>query len=342
MKLTGARLDRFLKSPDTGVPLVLIYGPDGGLVRERAEGLVRAVVGDSRDPFRVAELRARDIAADGASLADEIGAMALTGGRRVVRIRDGADSVTAAIEALRALPAIESLLVVEAGELAPRSSLRKFFESATDGAAIACYSDGASDIEGLARAILAARDIRISRDAMAFLTAHLGSDREVSRRELEKLGDYMGGPGEVGLEDAAACIGDSAATSIDAVVMAAADGDHAGLETTLARVHDEGTSPVAILRAVGRHFQRLHFAGGLAAGGDILAAMAKLRPPVFFAHRDRFAAQARSWHGDAVVAALEWITEAEAECKSSGVPAAAVCHRLLMRLTATARRGRRR
>ena len=342
MKLTGARLERFLEKPDSGIPLVLLYGPDRGLVRERAEALVRAVVDDPHDPFRIAEVSGRDLTGDAARLTDEVGAIAMTGGRRVVRLRDATDSHTGAIKELLDLAAIDSLVIVDSGDLAPRSSLRKLFETSDRCGAVPCYSDGATDIQGLARKVLGARDIRIDADAMAFVVGHLGSDREVSRRELEKLADYTGDGGQVTLADVMACIGDSAATSVDSVVLAAADGNFSVLELSLARVNDEGTSPIAILRAAARHWQRLHFVSGLMDSGlDVRSAMGKLRPPVFFFHADRFAGQARAWNLAALADAMEWITEAECDCKTGGMPAELLCHRVLMRLAGAARRGRR-
>ncbi len=43
MKITTARVERFLRRPDPAVVCTLVYGPDQGLVRERAETLVRHV-----------------------------------------------------------------------------------------------------------------------------------------------------------------------------------------------------------------------------------------------------------------------------------------------------------
>ena len=59
MKLGGAQVERFLARPDPARPVTLVYGPDEGLVRERVERLIRAVLEDPRDPFRTSELTAR-------------------------------------------------------------------------------------------------------------------------------------------------------------------------------------------------------------------------------------------------------------------------------------------
>ena len=37
--LRGKEIDSYLARPDPGRPIILLYGPDAGLVRERAEAL---------------------------------------------------------------------------------------------------------------------------------------------------------------------------------------------------------------------------------------------------------------------------------------------------------------
>jgi DNA polymerase-3 subunit delta len=91
VKLAAGQVDGFLRRPDPQIRAVLLFGPDAGLVRERADTVARAVCPDLRDPFRVAELTAATLAADPARLADEAAQISLMAGRRVVRLRDASD-----------------------------------------------------------------------------------------------------------------------------------------------------------------------------------------------------------------------------------------------------------
>mgnify|MGYP000483554667 CR=1 FL=1 len=62
--LKGKAIKAFLSRRDKSVSAVLIYGPDGGLVRERTEILARSVVEDLKDPFNFIELSDADIKAE--------------------------------------------------------------------------------------------------------------------------------------------------------------------------------------------------------------------------------------------------------------------------------------
>ncbi|MCZ8150249.1 MAG: DNA polymerase III subunit delta, partial [Roseomonas sp.] len=77
-KLDARRAGAVLADPGP-YRAILLHGDDAGLVRERAEGLVRAVLGGRMDdPFRLAELNREEAAKPGA-LAGEAAALAMTG-----------------------------------------------------------------------------------------------------------------------------------------------------------------------------------------------------------------------------------------------------------------------
>jgi DNA polymerase-3 subunit delta len=344
MKLAAGRIDAFLRRPDPAVRAVLIYGPDRGLVRERADGLSRLLLGDPPDPFRLCELSPASLKDDPVRLADEMASLSFTGGLRVVRLRDAADAATAAIgAALETAAGAEALLIAEAGDLAKRSPLRGLFETAGNAVVIPCYADDEQSLAALAAAMLAEAGLSLSPDASACLTASLGGDRAMSRGEIEKLILYMraGGSSTVGLDDVQACIGDSREASLDAVVMAAHGGDVAALDRALDLAYASGMHPVGVLRAAARHLQRLHLAASLvAAGKSAPEALAALRPPVFYKLQDGFRAQLRLWPPARLAQALGLVTQAELECKATGAPAEALCARVLWQIAVAARRPR--
>ena len=340
VKVTAGRVDAVLGNPGPDIPVLLIYGPDSGLVRERADRAVSAVLGGEDDPFRLANLVAGEIAKDPAKLADEMAAQSLIGGRRAIRVRAAADSLTGTLKPILESPGKDAnLLVIEAGELTPRSSLRKLCEGAKSAAAIACYPPEPEAIAGLVREMLSKADISLTREAEDFLAGSLAADRALVRREAEKLIAYAGESGSIDLEAAEACIGDSAERSLDDLVLAAGDGDAATVDGAAQRLFSEGMSPVAILRAAQRHFGRLHLANCRVASGDRPDnVMKSLRPPVFFKAQPRFRRQLDGWRRDRLQEVLERLAQAEAECKRPAMPAETICARTMLQVASLGRR----
>lgn len=333
MKIAANRVGSFVEKPDAKARVLVVFGPDGGQVQEVAARLARSVVPDLNDPFRVAELTPAVLKADPARLSDEAAAMSLTGGRRVVRIRDADESLVPLLKAFLANPVGDALIVLAAGDLGSRSALRKLAEEAANAAALSCYRDEAGGLGAVIRETLGGFGLTAEPDAMAYLTEHLGGDRLLTRRELERLALFAMGAGRVTVDDAIACIGDGSAISMEELAFATADGDHAAADRLLDRLMREGTSPVGIVRGVMSHFQRLHLvSGAMVAGRTAEQAMAMLRPPVFYKRTQRFRAQLRAWPPDRAAQALEMLTAAEIDCKSTGLPDKQICGRVLLQI----------
>ena len=257
MIVKPADAERYAARPPEGIVAILVFGPDQGLVRERAEKLAKTVVPDLADPFRVAELDEATLSSDPARLADEAAALSMLGGRRVVRVRGAGNGLAKLFEAFLDDPKGDALVVVEGGDLAKSASLRSVFEEADNAAAIACYADSARDIADVVRETLKADSLTITADALDEAVAVLGSDRGVTRREIEKLALYAHGQGRVTIEDVRAVVGDESEARTEEVCDAAGEGDMARLDRALERLWITGMSPIAVVRTSLSHFQRL-------------------------------------------------------------------------------------
>jgi len=317
---------------------VLLYGPDIGLVRERAEILAGTVCQDLKDPFRVADLSGAALAADPARLADEAAQMSLIGGRRVIRVHDAADRLAGLFAGFLDAAPGDGFIVVETGDLPGSSALRRVFDSSPRATAIGCYPDTPRDRAAVIRDTLRAHRITASGEATQYLIEHLGNDRLLTRAELEKLTLYAGDGGHVELDDVRLTIGDSAALATDDAVMGAAEGDAARVDRVLHRVLQEGESAVSVVRAMLRHLQRLHvLAARLAAGATVVEVVRTARPPIFFRQEDNFKRQLVLWNEAALRAQLERIAQAELHMKLTGLPAGTVCREALLAVAQAAR-----
>jgi DNA polymerase-3 subunit delta len=340
VKITARQIDGFLRNPPAELRGVLFYGPDVGLVRERSQIFSALFVEDPKDPFRHVDLEGKDIVKDPARLADESAAIAFGGGRRVILLRDGKDDLAEAVGDHLESGLGDAMVITIAGDLAPRSALRRTFEGADFGAAVPCYADENESLSQLAISVLREAGLEIERDALSRLVFQLGVDRRVSRQEVTKLALFKGnGPGTITIADVDEVIGDAAAHSLDDIALATASGSLATLDTCLARSFREGNESIAVLRAVSRHFQKLHLAGGYRDHGmDETSAMKKLRPPVFFKRTSAFSRQMRQWRGARLERAMTIISDAERECKMTGAPTDEICSRALFQVARAAQR----
>jgi DNA polymerase-3 subunit delta len=318
--------------------VALVYGPDTGLVQERAEKLLKTVTPDLTDPYNPVDLNEATLQADPARLADEAAAMSMMGGRRSVRVRGAGNDLAELFESFLDDPKGDALIVIEAGDLAKTSALRKIFDGHKTAAAIQCYPDSIRDLGDVVREALRAQGMSIAPDALEDAVSRLGSDRGVTRREIEKLALYMHGQKTVTLEDVRAVMGDEAEARSESACDAAGSGDMARLDRELERLWASDTQPAQVIRSAMGHFQRLILAKeGMARGEQLDAVMRKFFPPIHFSRADSFKAQARNWNAERLGDALDMLLEAEALSRTTAVPAHAVTGRTLLNIAALAK-----
>src|SRR5258705_3602220 len=137
--LRGKEIDAFLARPDSGRPIILLYGPDAGLVRERADALMASAVDDPNDPFSLVRLDGDELAAETSRLVDEAMTVPPFGGRRAIRVRAGSRNFASGVDTLADSAVKDCRIAIEAGELRPGSPLRQGCERAKTAVAIACY-----------------------------------------------------------------------------------------------------------------------------------------------------------------------------------------------------------
>jgi DNA polymerase-3 subunit delta len=338
MIVKSSEADRYVAHPPAQMLAALVFGPDQGLVRERAERLAKTVVPDLTNAFQVSELDEAALNADPARLADEAASISMTGGRRVVRVRGANNTLAKIFESFLDDPKGDALVVVEAGDLNKGAALRKVFEGADNAAAVPCYADSARDLADVVRNAMKAEGLTIGHDAVEDAVARLGSDRGITRRELEKLALYAQGRDKVTVEDVRAVMGDEAEARVEEVCDAAGEGDFKRLDLALSRLWAEDVSPIAVLRVAMGHFQRVAFAKVQSTRGETAdGAMRKLRPPVHFKRAPSFKMQISRWTEERLLDALDLLLETETLCKTTAMPAEAVCGRALFNIAAMAR-----
>ena len=338
MIVKSSEADRFIGRPPKDLVAALFFGPDQGMVRERAEALAKTIVPDLSDAFRVVELSEQVLNADSARLADEAAAISMLGGRRVVRVRGAGNGLAKLFEDFLEDPKGDALVVVEAGDLNKASALRKVFEEYDNAAAVQCYADSARDLSDVVRSALKAEGLTIEAEALDDAVSRLGADRGVTRREIEKLALYAHGKGRVELADVRAMIGDESEARTEEACDAAGEGDLKRLDLALERLWADDTSPAMLIRNGLSHFQRvLQVKLAHEKGEPVDSAMRRGWPQIHFSRTASFKAQVQRWSEEKLLDACDLLLETEEQTRTTGIPPQAVTGRCFFTIAAMAR-----
>ena len=337
--LRGRDVDLFLKAPDPARPIILLYGPDAGLVRERADALVASAVDDAHDPFSLVRMDGDELAAEPSRLVEEAMTIPMFGGRRAIRVRAGARNFATGVETLGEMPLKDCRIVIEAGELRPESPLRKICERAKTAVAIGCYPDTERDLAKLIDDEMRASNLRIATDARAGLMALLGGDRQASRNELKKLALYAHGAGEVTLDHVMAVVSDASDLKLDPIVDGAFAGQSALVETEFAKAMLAGTYPGMIISAAQRQAALLHRASLAVAEGTPASAVVESGfPRLHFSRKSNVETALRNFSTARLAAIIDQLATAALDMRKQSSLAAAIAQRALLSIAVNARR----
>lgn len=334
MKIAAKNIETFLKTPDSKALAILIYGPDSGLVRQRASILGKHIVEDLNDPFNAATLNNADLAQEPGRLSDEANTVSMMGGRRLIMIPDASDKLAASLNDYLENPNPEALVILQAGDLNPRSSLRKLCESAGNAAALPCYVDDERSLQRLIKDHMSAHQIRIEHDAVLWLSANINGDRLKVMQELDKLVIYKhGDPTPLNLEDVQICCGEAGTADIDQLLYSLGQRSKDAPLKALDRLFSDNVNFVIILRSLQEHFRKLSAVLSLqAAGQAIPEAMKTLGIRIFFKQESAFQAQLQRWSLQRLERVLDQLNQLEAACKKTGAPVETLCAQFILSL----------
>lgn len=330
--LKAHEVARFLARPDLGEGIFLAYGPDAGLVRETAQRLIRQLSGPDAESASVVTLDGSQLDADPALLAVEARTMSLFGGKRIIRVRGAGKSLVMTLTDLRDTPS-GAAIVLEAGNLAPRDALRALVEADKNGRALPCYPDSDETLQALIRETFNQNGIAIDGDVVATLREILGNDREITRRELEKLTLYAAGSKKLTREDVLLLCADNGMLAIDAILDATGSGHAEKLELALNRALSSAVDPQRLLAMSTIHFANLRrWRAEVDAGKAPRAVLEGQRPKPHFSRIGALEQQLRLWSDPALATAAARILQATADSRRRPALAEPALRRTLLAL----------
>lgn len=340
--LKGAEIERFVAEPDPRRPVILVYGPDMGLVSERARAIATRIAPDLDDPFSVTRIDGDVLASDPARLADEAGTVPMFGGRRLIWVKAGDKPIAAAVSPLLANPPEGATILIEAGDLKKSVALRSEAERASSAAVIACYADGEADLKRLAMEEAKQAWLQFEPQALALLVQYLGGDRAASRAEIRKICLYAHGTGTIRAADIIAVAGESLAMGVDEIIDAAFGGAPDEVDRLLLRAEAAGIAIPQIVAAASRHALAMHKVRLIVESGTpVRVAVERFEPPVFFRRKPAVERQLGLWTSTKLARIIQRLAEAGFETRAKAAIAPTLVGRLLISIASNARQGAR-
>lgn len=251
MAIASARdFEKSLPRSLAGSRLIVLYGDNFQAKLDLFRLVRKALSIEPDDPFRLVQLDGDTINSDPARLADEIGAISMFGGIRLIRAIVPARQIDNVLNQARGAPPGEWLLVVDVEDLDPSriSSLK----GAADVSLVACGSDNPGDFRSFVELELERSGLRLGENVLEYLIPLLGEDRAAARGELEKLSLLADSSRTISLDELKRVAADGTSVLSDEVAVAALSGNLSALAAALDRLQSTGADATGALGAASR------------------------------------------------------------------------------------------
>jgi DNA polymerase-3 subunit delta len=332
MKITPQQTNAWLQNIPASIRAVLLYGPNRGLVQMHSESLAKRWLGSGAAMFNFEQRSYSSASQDPAILASLVQLVPLGGGNICIRLTEASVNAPSPLQEILTSIPVGVLVIIEAGELPPSSSLRKCAEQSESIAAIACYYE-----EGAARqrhivTLLAEQGIQCDSAALGMLVDVLPEDQLAMQRELDKLITYLGSKRSCSMEDVERACCPTQAASLDHCAFAFLKQHPGDALNAMQLVFVEGHSSITLLRHLARKLLLLHeLQTKIHDGGESEdKAIAGARPPIFFRQQPQIKLALRQWDRTKIGQTLLAIQRLEHDCKYLGTPATQQCLHWLM------------
>lgn len=311
--------------------VICLYGDDNGLISQRAQTIVKDIVGKSEDPFQTVILDKQDHE----KLESEYSSISMLGGQRVIRVREVGEDIRKKLQQALTHKSDNILVLQTQNIVAPsRSSLCRFLGKQDGCALVKCYKETGYSLENTIRQTLAKHNVKMDKDATQFFLNRIDADNAIIRSELEKLLLYVHPAKEITIEDIRQSIGDSGVGRLDDVGYEALNGEVKAVTTSLSRVYLAGQNSISVIRTILGYMQRLQRIKAQQENGEPLPTLLK---SIYFMRRKCVANTLRRWSFSQLTHEIERMQDLEMSCKQTGAPAEALCrqHVLLLAIRAS-------
>lgn len=312
--LKAYQVDQFLKNSIVKSGAYLVYGSDFGLVHERSKKLCMPVNPNGQhvntNSSEITILEMDEIQANPEKLAIEVLTPSLFGDAAIIRIRNG-NKYLAPILGELLQSRLDVRIIIEAANLTKRDKLRVLIEESKQGWTLPSFADDTKSLNTLVAQFFQEQSVSISAEARTYLGSILGNDREITRRELEKLANFASEHKTLNLNDIESLCGDNSMIALDRLLDAIGLGNAMELEISLDRAYNSGLDSQVILLMTARHFNMLRtLRAKMNEGSSANAALASYYPKPHFTRLKLVERQISQWKEKSIANAAKRLFEA--------------------------------
>ena len=185
MKILSSNINKFINNLNPYKNPILLYGPDESLALYRSKLIIKSFFNKNTNrDTKIFDCKEKKLV----ELESAISVGSLFSDKEVLKIVNPGESLSGYFDILNSVYANKNILVVViAGELAPRSKIRTYFEKEKNCGTIACYKTDSSSLRKIIMDFAIQNNLKLESSSISYLIEVLGDNFQIILNELDKL-----------------------------------------------------------------------------------------------------------------------------------------------------------
>ena len=321
MKIKSENFINFIDNNTNNYKIILLYGPNGGLVNLLFNNALKALSIDIKDPFNVSKFFGQNILDDPSLILDTISTFSITSDKRIVLLdlcnaslkKEIIDNIIFSISN----KIDKYLIIMKADNLGTQNELVKFTQNSNIGILVPCYDENSNQIKFDLSNIFKNNNFLFSNSFLLHLASKFSNDSSINKMELEKLDNFLINNNSVTESTLLNLITDNTYFNLNKISNFCAQGDVNNAMFFYEKALAESISSIAIIRNLVKHFKMIEkILCSIKDGNNIENAINIMKPPIFFKDKQLFFVQTKLWNLQKVNLVLKRLIDAEIKCKS--------------------------
>lgn len=335
MQLKGKSIEQFFSIPQIDTRVVVLFGTDTGKIKDYVSRYTKSLVENisiNRQLFESKDI----IATEGkGEFLDFLKNFSFLGEKNLFIIRNADDKLTKLMAEIEGVKFSDSYLVVEAIGLNARSKLIQWAIKSDKAVAVGCYNDEGMDLGRFITNYVGELGYKIEANAVSLMLSFLGNDREITKREIEKLVIFHNDVNTpITSKVMELVVGNNLQFSFDSFFTPILLGDMVSFNKNWSKAIIEFGGAIAILRIMQKQILKLiKVQSAMASGISFEEVIKKQNIMLNFKTEPDFRKQLNLWDMNRLNKGLELLYRAELDCKTS-FDSNLICNRVLTVLMA--------
>ena len=300
MKIDSKYFEQYVQKNHQNYKVILLYGPNLGLVNLLYNKTIISLNIDINDPFNVTKINGTEFKESPFILEDNINTFNILTEKKFILLDLLHISINKNIENI-VLNSIVSndvnyLLIIKAGNIGSQNKLVKHFENSGNSVLTVCYEENANEIKNNISNILIKHKINFSNEFISNLSSLFNTDSLYNKMEIDKLESFLINNKNVTEHILLNFLLINENINLNKVVNSCLNGETRESLFYLDKIYDKSNSNIILIKMFGKHFKTLEkILLSNQHGKSLAESINNLKPPVFFKDKPLFLSQCKLW-----------------------------------------------